>query len=156
MFPVIWNSLAFHVIDKLWTGAKMESDYFTPNILGPLEQKVFPTGRNPHAKRLTIHLHHCSIHTSRTTEECIRQNNMIRLQHPPYSPDLRPSDFYLFQTIKEKPKDIQMADEEDLFYPLHPSKRGWTESLYATTTGAEPEDKPGCIVFSLDNSLHRA
>jgi hypothetical protein len=41
---------------------------------------------------------------------------MIRLQHPPDSLDLLPSDFYLFPTIKEKLKDIQMADEEDLFY----------------------------------------
>jgi CRISPR/Cas system endoribonuclease Cas6 (RAMP superfamily) len=43
---------------------------------------------------------------------------MIRIQHPPYSPDLAFNEFYLFPTIKEKPKDIQMADEENLFYRL--------------------------------------
>jgi transposase len=90
----------------------MESDYFSTNILGPVEQKVFPTGRNPHAKRSTIHRDNGSIQTSRTTEEYIRQHNMIRVQHPLYSPDLAPSDFYLFPTIKEKLKDIQMVDEE--------------------------------------------
>jgi hypothetical protein len=116
MFTVVWNPLGFHVIDKLPTGAKMNSDYFTTNILGPLEQKVFPTGRNPHTKQLTIQLDNCSIHTSRTTEEYIREHNIIRLQHPLYSPDLAPSDFYLFPTIKEKLKDIQTVDEEDLFY----------------------------------------
>jgi hypothetical protein len=115
MFPVLWNPLGLHVVDKLRTGAKMESDYFTTNILGLLEQKVFPTGRNPQAKRLTIHLDNCSMHTSRTTEEYIRQHNIIRVQHPPYSPDLASSDFCLFPTIKEKLKDIQKADEEDLF-----------------------------------------
>jgi hypothetical protein len=41
-----------------------------------------------------------------------------RLKHPPYSPDLALSDFYLFPTIKEKPTNIQMVDEEDLFYRL--------------------------------------
>jgi hypothetical protein len=96
----------------------MDSDYFTPNIIGTVEQEVFPTGGNPHAKRLTIHLDNCSIQTSRTTEECIRQDNMIRLQHPLYSLDLVPSDLYLFPTIKEKPKEIQMAGEEDLFSRL--------------------------------------
>jgi hypothetical protein len=64
---------------------------------------------------LTIPLEDGSIQTSRTTEEYIRQHDMIRLQHPPYSPDLAPSDFYLLPTIKEKLKDIQMVDEEDLF-----------------------------------------
>jgi hypothetical protein len=82
------------------------------------EQKVFPTGGNPHVKRLTIHLDNGSIQTSRTAEECIRQDNLIRLQHPLNSLDLAPSDFYLFLTIKAKPKDIQMVDEKDLFYRL--------------------------------------
>jgi hypothetical protein len=118
MFTVIWNSFGFHVIDKLRTGGKMESDYFTTNILGPLEQKVLPTGPNPQARRLTIHLENCSIHTSRITEKYIKQHDMIRLQHPPYSLDLAPSDFYLLPTIKEKLKDIQMVDEEDLFHRL--------------------------------------
>jgi hypothetical protein len=96
----------------------MDSDYFTTNIIGTVDKKVFPTGRNPHAKLLTLHLDNCSIKTSRATEECIRQDNMIRLQHPLYSLDLASSDFYLFPTIKEKPKGIQMVDEEDLFYRL--------------------------------------
>jgi hypothetical protein len=45
-------------------------------------------------------------------------DNIARLQHPPYSPDLAPSDFYLFPTVKEKLKDIEMADEGDLSYRL--------------------------------------
>jgi hypothetical protein len=118
MFAVLWNPLGFHSVDKLRTSAKIESYGFTANDLGLLEQKVFPTGRNPQANRLTIHLDNRSIQTSRTTEEYATQHDLIRLQHPLYSPDLAPSDFYLFPTIKEKPKDIQMADEEDLFYPL--------------------------------------
>jgi hypothetical protein len=43
---------------------------------------------------------------------------MIWLKRPPYSPDLAPSDFYLFPTIKKRLTDIQMVDEEDLFYRL--------------------------------------
>jgi hypothetical protein len=56
LFTVIWNPLGFQVVDKLTTGAKMNSDYFITNILEPLEQKIFPNGRKPHAKRLTVHL----------------------------------------------------------------------------------------------------
>jgi hypothetical protein len=53
MFTVTWTPLEFHVVDKLPTGAKINSDYFIPNILEPIEQKIFPNGRKPHAKRLT-------------------------------------------------------------------------------------------------------
>jgi hypothetical protein len=44
---------------------------------------------------------------------------MVRLKHHPYSPDLAPSDFYLFPTITEKLTDIRMVDEGDLFERLH-------------------------------------
>jgi hypothetical protein len=35
--------------------------------------------------------------------------------HPPYLPDLAPSDFYLFPTVKEKLERIQLADEDQFF-----------------------------------------
>jgi hypothetical protein len=118
MFTVIWNPLGFHVVDKLPTGTKINSDYFIANILEPLEQKIFPNGRKPHAKRLTVHLENCSIHISGASEVFMAEHNMIRFKHPPYSPDLAPSDFCLFSTIKEKLTDIQMVNEENLFYRL--------------------------------------
>jgi hypothetical protein len=37
---MIWNAFGFHVVDKLLTGAKINSDYFTTTILAPLEEKV--------------------------------------------------------------------------------------------------------------------
>jgi hypothetical protein len=58
-------------------------------------------------------VHNCGITTS-----FLADHNMVRLQHPPYSPDVAPSHFYLFPTAKEKPKDIEMVNEEDLFSRL--------------------------------------
>jgi hypothetical protein len=96
----------------------MNSDDFITNILEPLEQKVFPNGRKPHAKRSTVHLDDCSIHISGASEVFMTEHNMIRLKHPLYSPGLALSDFYLFPTTKERLTDIQMVDEEDLFSRL--------------------------------------
>jgi hypothetical protein len=96
----------------------MNSDDFITNILEPLEQEIFPNGRKPHTRRLTVHLDNCSIRTSGTSEVFMTEHHMIRLKHPPDSPELAPSDFYLFPTIKERLNDIQMIDEEDLFYRL--------------------------------------
>jgi hypothetical protein len=46
----------------------MNSHYFTTKILAPLEQKIFPHGRKPQRKRLTIQVDNCSIHTNEATE----------------------------------------------------------------------------------------
>jgi hypothetical protein len=43
---------------------------------------------------------------------------MLRMPQPPYSPDLAPSDFYLFLTVKEKLERTQMADEDQFFESL--------------------------------------
>jgi hypothetical protein len=118
MFITFWSPLEFPVVDKLATGAKMDSDCFIPNVLAQLERKMFPDGRRRYAKRLTIHLDNCSVHTSGASEAYLTEHSMIRLKHPPYSPDLAPSDFYLFPTVKEQLKDIEMIDEEDLFNRL--------------------------------------
>jgi hypothetical protein len=102
MFTVIWNPLGFQVVDQLPTGTKMNSNYFATNIIEPLKQKIFPNGRKPHAKRLTVHVDTCSIHTSGASEVFMADHNMMRSKHPHYSLDLTPSDFYMFPTIKER------------------------------------------------------
>jgi hypothetical protein len=37
------------------------------------------------------------------------------MPHPLYSPDLAPSDLYLFPTVKEKLEWIRLADEDQFF-----------------------------------------
>jgi hypothetical protein len=56
------------------------------------------------------------IHVSGASEVFMVEHNMIQLKHPPYSPDLAPGDFYMFPTIKEQLTDIQMVNDEDVFY----------------------------------------
>jgi hypothetical protein len=55
MFTVIWKPLGFHVIDRLPTGARMNSEYYTTNILARLEEKIFPNiprGKNCACKKI--------------------------------------------------------------------------------------------------------
>jgi hypothetical protein len=39
MFPIMWNPLGFHVIDKLPDGVTMNANYYTENTPGTLEEK---------------------------------------------------------------------------------------------------------------------
>jgi histone-lysine N-methyltransferase SETMAR len=43
-------------------------------------------------------------HTSLKTTECVTNNNMVIVSHPPYSPGLSPCDFALFPKLKMKLK----------------------------------------------------
>jgi hypothetical protein len=91
---------------------KMNSAYFVTSRLIPLEQTIFARRRMSHEKRLVIHFDSCSVHTSRVSTDWLEEHNILRMPHQPYSPDLAPSDFYLFPTVKEKLERIQLADED--------------------------------------------
>jgi hypothetical protein len=46
------------------------------------------------------------------------------MPHPLYSPDLAPSDFYLFPTVKERLERAHVADEDEFFESLQGILRG--------------------------------
>ncbi|GFS04800.1 histone-lysine N-methyltransferase SETMAR [Elysia marginata] len=51
---------------------------------------------------------------SRQTEEALRKINFVVLPHPSYSPDIAPSDFYLFPKLKEHLKGNHYESDEDV------------------------------------------
>lgn len=51
---------------------------------------------------IILHQDNASSHTASRTIEFLRASNVKLMDHPPYSPDLAPYDFYLFPSIKER------------------------------------------------------
>jgi hypothetical protein len=47
-------------------------------------------------------------------EKFLTKNSMIRLLHPPYSPDLAPCDFFLFLRMKKVLKGKRFADVKEV------------------------------------------
>jgi hypothetical protein len=47
-------------------------------------------------------------------ENFMEQNGMESMAHPPYSPDLAPSDFFLFQFVKKRLDQFECDDPDDL------------------------------------------
>jgi hypothetical protein len=69
----------------------------------PLVQTIFPQGKTRHPPRLIVHLDNCRVHFSKVTEQFFIENQLLHVSHPSYSPDLAPSDFWLFGHIKTEP-----------------------------------------------------
>jgi hypothetical protein len=51
-------------------------------------------------QNLIIHHDNALIHRSFIVSQCLAQNNMTAVPHPPYSPNLAPCDFFLFPNLK--------------------------------------------------------
>jgi hypothetical protein len=106
MFTIMWNPHRFYVVNRLPENTTMNSTYYTSNILQPLYDCFFPGGHVGQTRKLVIHVDNCSIHKSAQAEQFMANHKMVRMPHPPYSPDLAPSDFYLFGRIKNQLKQI--------------------------------------------------
>ena len=54
------------------------------------------------------------VHKSRVTQAAIRECKFEQLNHPPYSPDLAPSDYYLFRNLKSHLRGTKFRDDDEL------------------------------------------
>ncbi len=58
-------------------------------------------------------------HTAKKTKEVINALGWRVLEHPPYSPDLAPSDFYLFRSMQHQLSDKIFKNREEVNSFLH-------------------------------------
>jgi hypothetical protein len=68
---------------------------------------------------MAVHVDNCSVHRSMTTESFMKTPDMISMPHPPCSPNLAPSDFYFFLTVKEKLEHAGITAEDQLLEKIH-------------------------------------
>lgn len=82
-------------------GMSYNSSFFISNILhvlGEQKQQIWPKSGK---RKVWIHLDNCKVHNSKMTMEEIQKSQFKRAPHPAYSPDIAPSDFYLFGRVKK-------------------------------------------------------
>ena len=59
---------------------------------------------------LKFHQDNAKPHVAESVKTYLKQHGLTLIRHPPYSPDLAPSDFWLFDYIKMRLDDHNNAD----------------------------------------------
>jgi len=96
---VFWDRKVVILLDFLETGQNINSDSYIATLT---KLKVRISGVRPE-KKTTLLLQHDNArpHTSLKTVEHTVNLGWTVVPHPPYSPDLAPSDFHLFGPMKD-------------------------------------------------------
>ncbi|GFR71361.1 histone-lysine N-methyltransferase SETMAR [Elysia marginata] len=110
MLTVFWDSEGIVHIECLKQGNTVNSEryIYTLRKLSVRLKCVRPT------KHAILHHDNAKPHTSRQTEEALHKMNFIVLPHPSYSPDLAPSEFYLFPKLKDHLRGNHYGGDEDV------------------------------------------
>jgi hypothetical protein len=66
-------------------------------------------------RKLIVHADNASWHTARISLTLLDENDRRKALYLPYSPDLAPSDFFLFGHVKQLPPEVEFPDPDSLF-----------------------------------------
>ncbi|CAH2003010.1 unnamed protein product [Acanthoscelides obtectus] len=64
-------------------------------------------------RRIILHQDNASSHTAQKTRQYLTEENVELLDHPPYSPDLSPNDFFTFPKIKNRLRGQRFQSPEE-------------------------------------------
>jgi hypothetical protein len=115
MLTVFSNGTGKYKIPILLEGQKMNSTYSIEFVLCPLTEFCYPQGRG-HMKGEPSCLSTTGRFTAlRRFQKSLANFGFIRMEHPPYSPDSAPCDFFLFGAMKQAFAGQHLDPIDDLF-----------------------------------------
>ena len=79
----------------------ISGQYYERNCLKPIIREINKQRPITGTQNLKF-LHNARPYVTQNVTSCLNQVGITITRHPPYSPDLVPSDFWLFDLIKKK------------------------------------------------------
>jgi hypothetical protein len=113
MFTIVWNPCGFHLIKVLEKGRKLNTTSSIVEILESLSQwrSIEATSNE---RKLLVRADNACPHTAKLSTQYFNENRMKSAPYPPYSPDLAPSDFYLFEYVKSSLTSFSFKDADHI------------------------------------------
>jgi histone-lysine N-methyltransferase SETMAR len=99
MASVFWDAKGILFINYLEKGKTIIGEYYS-NLLTRLDEKIREKRPGLQKKKIIFHQDNAPTHRSILAMGKLRDLHYELLEHPPYSPDLAPSDFCLFPELK--------------------------------------------------------
>jgi histone-lysine N-methyltransferase SETMAR len=113
MASIFWDAEGVIMIDYMPHGSTITGQYYA-DLLGRLRKEIKEKRRSKLAHGVLVLHDNAPAHTSKVARAAIRDCGFEELPHPPYSPDLAPSDFYLFGHLKKHLRGQRFSDDEEL------------------------------------------
>jgi len=130
MATIFWDNKGV-LVDYLSQKTTMTGPYYG-EVLTNLRQAV-KEKRMGMLTRGSLLLHdNAPAHMSRFAQAIIKDIGFEQLSRPPYSPDLTPSDFYLFRHLKQHLRGTRFFDDDELWQPIESYLDNMPQEFYFT------------------------
>jgi len=105
MITVFFKSTGPVLVDCMERGKTITAAYYVKNCLKPLVKALKKERPTSGTKSMKMLHDNARPHVARTVISYLEQEHIAVIDHPPYSPDLAPCDFWLFSYIKRQLDD---------------------------------------------------
>jgi histone-lysine N-methyltransferase SETMAR len=109
MLSIFWDARGVILVDFAEKNTRLNSAYYSD-----LVHKCRHARRKERGIPMWFLQDNAPIHKSAESMRVLEESGFDLLNHPPYSPDLAPSDFYLFRHMKKHLRGKQFANAEVL------------------------------------------
>ena len=72
------------------------------------------TEKRPHREKVLLLHDNATPHTAKKTKRHLQQKKWVVLPHPPYSPDIAPTDFKFFRSLQNSLRGKEFKDEDEV------------------------------------------
>lgn len=111
LLSVFWDSQGMLFWELLDNNQTVNANIYTEQL-----RKLADAVREKRPKRLKVSLLHDNArpHTAKLTREFLEKLGWTTVPHPPYSPDLAPSDYHLFRALKQHLREKKFENYDHL------------------------------------------
>lgn len=113
MATIFWDMEGVLMIDYLPHKETITGAYYA-QVLEKLKEAILEKRRGKCSRGVLLLHDNAPVHKSRIAKAAVKDLGFIELNHPPYSPDLAPSDFYLFRHLKKKLRGRRFSDDNEV------------------------------------------
>jgi len=113
MMTVFWDAGGILLLDFLPHKQTVTATYYA-DLLRKLRDSIKGKRRGKLSRGVLLLHDNAPVHKARLAQAAIQECGYEELSHPPYSPDLAPSDFYLFANLKKRLRGRKFFDDEEL------------------------------------------
>lgn len=121
---IFWDCMGVLLIDYMPHNTTINGQYYAA-LMNRLRESIKEKRRGKLAKCVLLLHDNAPAHTSQVAQAAIRNCGFEQLNHPPYSPDLAPSDYYLFRHLKKQLRGKRFEDDKE----LKSATEHWLESV---------------------------
>jgi histone-lysine N-methyltransferase SETMAR len=109
---IFWNQDGILLVDYLPKGQTINVDYYS-SLLVQLKEILKEKRRGSDTKEVLFLHDHTTTHRALATQKKLAYLDFQYLDHPPSSPNLTPSEYYLFTRQKKQLKRSQVSSEAE-------------------------------------------